>query len=141
MVIVFIIFSHRFQNAGLESSSTLNIQISSIIMNCSGRGEQQSYIESPTFPLSTRVYCHTQGTDLRNYMFETTAASLAHSTTTSAAQSIQQPFMLLLFMILPVKRKTSNIFKRLKLNFCCSNSCICTRKLKTSLKVSVVLEF
>ena len=136
MVIVFIIFSHRFQNAGLESSSTLNIQISSIIMNCSGRGEQQSYIQSPTFPLSTRVYCHAQGTDLRNYMFETTAASLAHSTTTSAAQSIQQ-----LFMILPVKRKTSNIFKRLKLNFCCSNSCICTRKLKTSLKVSVVLEF
>ena len=92
MVIVFIIFSHRFQNAGWES--LLNVQLSSI-MNSSARGreEVQSYVRSPTFPFSTGFYSHAQGAGLGNYMFQTSAASLAYSTSTSA-KNIQQPLMM-----------------------------------------------
>ena len=87
VVIVFIIFSHRFQNAGLESSCPLNVQVSSI-MNCSAKGrEVKSYVRSPTFPISTGFYSHAQGAGLGNYMFQTTAASPAYSTTTRAAQT------------------------------------------------------
>ena len=93
-MIVFIIFSHRFENAGLESSSPLNVQVSSIVNSSArGREEVQSYVRSPTFPTSTGFYNHAQGAGLGNDMFQTPAANPAYGTTTSAAQNIQQPLV------------------------------------------------